>query len=118
MKKILLLLLFVIAVDNALAQTTMPQNMDTGAKTYEDSELELAKVYQSVVGIVAKENKKTLVRAQKEWLKYRESECSFQASDVTDNDTDKAAINKDCLFRLNKLRIHELKASYIILRLK
>jgi len=115
MKKIMIILILFVS-SNVLAQSQMDKKSKI-AETYVESEMQLAKVYQSVVDIVANENKKTLVKAQNDWLKYRESECKFEISDIKD-ETEKAKIKENCLFEINKKRIHELQASYIILRLQ
>ena len=117
MNKIIIPLVALFFFHNLSAQTKPLNKPGKTIETYEDSETELKLVYQSVIDIVAKEHKVSLIDAQNDWLQFRESECKFEISDITD-EAEKAQANKDCLFELNKRRIKDLMASYIILRLK
>jgi uncharacterized protein YecT (DUF1311 family) len=110
MNKVFIFFFFLLSANNLLAQTQLGEKISKIPVTYEESETQLKEVYESVVNIVAKENKKILIKAQNDWLNYRESECKFQSSDLTD-ETEKVQSTKDCLFQLNKKRIQELMAS-------
>ncbi|HMK06371.1 MAG TPA: lysozyme inhibitor LprI family protein [Flavobacterium sp.] len=116
MKKIYTLLIFIMLSSHTFAQK-QHEKENKIMETYEESEVRLKEVYQSVSNIVDKENKKLLVESQRDWLKFRESECKFEAIEAT-SETEKAQIGKDCLFELNKRRIQDLMTSYIVIRLK
>ena len=116
MKKIFTLLIFIMLSSPSFAQK-QNEKENKIMETYEESEVRLKEVYQSVFDIVDKENKKLLVESQRDWLKFRESECKFEIIEAN-SETEKAQIGRDCLFELNKRRIQDLMASYIVIRLK
>lgn len=102
---------------NLIGQTQPKENKYSEVKTLEESEIRLNEVYQKLFDLVEEKNKVLLKKSQKDWLKYCKSECNFEISHYEKED-EKIVAKKECQLELNKRKIQNLMASYIVIRLK
>lgn len=82
MKKNILLVAFglLFSGSSLFAQTQVEMN-EKAYKDYKKADAELNKVYQQLVKILSKEDKQLLVTAQKDWLKFMNSQCKFESEE-------------------------------------
>jgi uncharacterized protein YecT (DUF1311 family) len=116
MKNLLMLFAF-IAISNSCFSQNQNATKRKAPETYEEGEVRLEEVYKSVLDILkTKDEKKLLVKTQKDWLKYRESEAEFELLQIEQGE-DKIKAKNNRKFELTKQRIQDLMAAYIIIRL-
>lgn len=93
----------------SLAQTQSEMNATAHAQ-YKKADAELNKVYKQLMLILDKKEKPLLIQAEKDWIKYRDSHCKFDASQY-EGGSMQPLIYSTCLEQLTRKRITEIKAS-------
>lgn len=100
-------LLLLCFCNNSFAQTQMEINQ-TANTNYKKADAELNKVYKQLMLILDKDEKPLLIQAEKDWVKFRDSHCKFEASQY-EGGSIQPLIYSSCLEELTKKRIAELK---------
>lgn len=93
----------------ALAQTQSEMNATAYAK-YKKADAELNKVYKQLMAVLDKKEKSLLIQAEKDWIKYRDSHCKFEAAQY-EGGSIQPLIYSTCLEELTRKRVAEIKAS-------
>jgi len=93
----------------SFAQTQLEMNVTANAK-YKKADAELNKVYKQLMAILDQNEKPLLIQAEKDWVKYRDSHCKFEASQY-EGGSIQPLIYSTCLEELTRKRIAEIKAS-------
>ncbi len=83
-------------------------NVAANAK-YKKADAELNRVYKQLMAILDKNEKLLLIQAEKDWIKYRDSHCKFDASQY-EGGSIQPLIYSTCLEELTRKRIAEIKA--------
>ena len=94
---------------NSFAQTQLEMNETANIK-YKKADAELNKVYKQLIAVLDRDEKPLLIQAEKDWVKFRDSHCKFDASQY-DGGSIKPLIYSTCLEELTRKRIAEIKAS-------
>ena len=109
-KKLLFLaLLLFYFCSNSFAQTQSEMNVAANAN-YKKADAQLNKVYKQLMSILDKKEKPLLIQAEKDWMKFRDSHCKFEASQY-EGGSIQPLIYWTCVEELTKKRIAEIKAS-------
>lgn len=82
----------------------------TAYASYKKADAQLNKVYKQLMTILTKKEKPLLIQAEKDWVKFRDSHCKFEASQY-EGGSIQPLINYNCLQESTKKRIAEIKAS-------
>lgn len=82
----------------------------TASANYKKSDVHLNKVYKQLMAILDKNEKPLLIQAEKDWIKYRDSHCKFEASEY-EGGSMQPLIYYICIEKLTKQRIAEIKTS-------
>ncbi len=77
-------------------------------REYEAADAELNKAYGRLAGILDAEEKALLKEAELAWIKYRDSNCTFESSQYAGG-TMRPMIESFCLTRVTKARTAELR---------
>ena len=80
-------------------------------REYEAADAELNKAYNRLAGILDAEEKALLKASELAWIKYRDSNCTFESSQYAGG-TMRPMIESFCLARVTKARTAELKEQY------
>ncbi len=83
---------------------------ETAYANYKKADAQLNKVYKQLMLILTKNEKPMLIQAEKDWVKFRDSHCKFEASQYQGGSI-QPLIYSSCLEELTKKRIAEIKAS-------
>ncbi|MBF4473509.1 lysozyme inhibitor LprI family protein [Flavobacterium sp. HJJ] len=95
--------------NNSFAQTQGEMNATANAN-YKKADAELNKVYKQLMAMLDQNEKPLLIQAEKDWVKFRDSHCKFDASQY-EGGSIQPLIYSTCLEELTKKRIAEIKAS-------
>ncbi|MGQ7944865.1 lysozyme inhibitor LprI family protein [Flavobacterium sp. WC2509] len=95
--------------NNSFAQTQAEMNATANAN-YKKADTQLNKVYKQLMAILDKNEKTLLIQAEKDWVKFRDSHCKFEASQY-EGGSIQPLIYSTCLEELTEKRIAEIKAS-------
>jgi uncharacterized protein YecT (DUF1311 family) len=101
------ILAFVILCNSLLSQTQAEMNKEA-IKSYEKSDLELNNLYKKLINSIEGNSKTFFIQAQRNWIAFKEQQCKFEAS-IYDGGSIQPLIKFDCLDRITKSRISELK---------
>ncbi len=74
MKKIIKIIAFIFIGFNGIAQTQIEMNKDA-SDYYEVADKKMTKIYKEVMSNLNPEDKRLLLDAQRNWVKYKESHC-------------------------------------------
>jgi uncharacterized protein YecT (DUF1311 family) len=107
MKKIIILISITFFCNNINAQTQLELNQNA-AKKYQKSDAKLNQIYNQLMKISEPSEKKLLVQAQKNWLKFRDAHCNFEIS-AYQGGSIQPLIYSDCLTECTETRIKQLK---------
>ena len=109
LNKYLLFILFFVFLNSYTlkAQTQMEMNQ-TAHNDFEKADAELNKVYKQVMKILNGKEKELLIKAQKDWLTFRDSHCKFEIEQY-DGGSIQPLIYSNCLTELTIERITDLK---------
>lgn len=91
------------------AQTQRELN-DSTYIAYKKADNELNFVYKKLMNGVNQKQKKMLIRAQKDWIKFRDSHCDFNAEE-NEGGSIQPMVWAMCLEETTKARIKELEQS-------
>ncbi|AOW11033.1 hypothetical protein EM308_16920 [Flavobacterium gilvum] len=83
---------------------------ETAAASFIKADTELNKVYKQLMTMLNQSEKTLLIQAEKDWVKFRDSHCKFEASQY-EGGSIKPLIYSTCLEQLTRKRIAEIKAS-------
>nr|WP_315158340.1 lysozyme inhibitor LprI family protein [uncultured Flavobacterium sp.] len=108
-KPLFLAFLLLCFWSNSFAQTQSEMNA-TAYANYKKADAQLNKVYKQLMSILDKKEKPLLIQAEKDWMKFRDSHCKFEASQY-EGGSIQPLIYSTCLEELTKKRIAEIKAS-------
>jgi uncharacterized protein YecT (DUF1311 family) len=110
-KKHFLFILFILLVwnHNLLAQTQAEMNQ-TAINDLQKADIVLNKVYKQLIKTLDEPEKQLLIKAQKDWLKFRDSHCEFESAEY-EGGSIQPLIHSVCLTECTKNRIDDLKAS-------
>jgi uncharacterized protein YecT (DUF1311 family) len=108
-KHLFIALLLFCFCNNSFAQTQSEMN-ETAYANYKKADAQLNKVYKQLMAILTKNEKPLLIQAEKDWVKFRDSHCKFEASQY-EGGSIQPLIYSTCLEELTKKRIVEIKAS-------
>jgi uncharacterized protein YecT (DUF1311 family) len=95
--------------NHSFAQTQMEMN-ETANTNYKKADAELNKIYKQLMTILDQSGKTLLIQSEKDWVKFRDSHCKFEASQY-EGGSIKPLIYSTCLEELTRKRIAEIKAS-------
>jgi uncharacterized protein YecT (DUF1311 family) len=85
------------------------QSMNRCAElSYQDADKKLNKVYQQLTAKLEAPRRKKLVVAQQAWIKFRDTSCKFESSEVEGGSIEPLFFSS-CLTRLTEQRIKDLK---------
>jgi uncharacterized protein YecT (DUF1311 family) len=97
----------VIFASASYSQTQAEMNQ-TSAQGYYKADAELNKVYKILMSKLDEKGKALLIKAENDWLKYRDSHCKFEAS-FYEGGSMQPMIYSGCLESVTMDRIKELK---------
>jgi uncharacterized protein YecT (DUF1311 family) len=80
-------------------------------REYLAADAELNKTYNRLAGILDADEKALLKESELAWIKYRDSNCTFESSQYAGG-TMRPMIESFCLARVTKARTAELKEQY------
>lgn len=80
-------------------------------REFQAADAELNKAYNRLAGILDADEKALLKESELAWLKYRDSNCTFESSQYAGG-TMRPMIESFCLARVTKARTAELKEQY------
>ncbi len=107
MKYSIIVLLLIFYANNLRAQTQAEMN-STALNDYKKTDKELNSVYSELINLLSPEEKKLLIKAQKDWIKYRDSHCEFEIYDY-EGGSIQPLIKFNCLEEQTRDRIDILK---------
>lgn len=107
MKYYIIVLLLIFYSNNLKAQTQAEMN-SIALNDYKKTDKELNSVYSELIKLLSSEEKKLLIKAQKDWIKYRDSHCEFEIYDY-EGGSMQPLIKFNCLEEHTRDRIDELK---------
>lgn len=109
-KTITILIIIFLSFGNTIfAQSQLEMNL-TALKNYEKSDKELNKVYATLIKSLDKTEAQVLIKAQKNWIKFRDSHCEFESLQYQGASM-QPLIHSNCMEEATKKRILELKQS-------
>jgi uncharacterized protein YecT (DUF1311 family) len=80
-------------------------------REFQAADAELNKAYNRLAGILDADEKALLKESELAWIKYRDSNCTFESSQYAGG-TMRPMIESFCLARVTKARTAELKEQY------
>jgi uncharacterized protein YecT (DUF1311 family) len=107
MKKLFIFFVLLLITSNTNAQTQAEMNQ-TASQGYYKADAELNKVYKVLMSKLDENGKALLVKAENDWIKYRDSHCKFEAS-FYEGGSMQPMIYSSCLESVTMNRIKELK---------
>jgi uncharacterized protein YecT (DUF1311 family) len=107
MKKLIVIFVLLLIVNRTYAQTQAEMNQ-TAAQGYYKADAELNKVYKILLSKLDEKGKSLLIKAENDWIKYRDSHCKFEAS-FYEGGSMQPMIYSGCLESETINRIKELK---------
>jgi uncharacterized protein YecT (DUF1311 family) len=108
--KYVIVTLFILSFNNSSFAQTQAEMNETANVNYKKADAELNKVYKQLMAILDKNEKQLLIQAEKDWMKFRDSHCKFDASQY-EGGSIRPLLYLTCLEELTTKRISELKAS-------
>ena len=104
------LLVLIFGLCNHLSAQTQGEMNDSAYISYKKTDAELNKVYQQLLKGLNKKEKKMLIETEKDWLKFRDSHCDFEAEE-NEGGSIQPLVWSMCMENRTKARIEDLKAS-------
>ncbi|MEN9913839.1 MAG: hypothetical protein RL528_573 [Bacteroidota bacterium] len=106
MKKTIILLIIILFCNKIKAQTQIELNQNATIK-YQKTDAKLNEIYNQLINILDIPQKKLLIIAQKNWIKFRDSNCKFEISDYNGGSI-QTLIYSNCLIECTQIRIKQL----------
>jgi len=100
--------LFLLLLTSIIYGQTQTEMNEESVKKYKTADKELNEVYSKVIKTLTAEEKKLLVVAQKNWIKFRDSDCKVVEKQY-EGGSIQFLIYNTCLIDKTKARIEELK---------
>lgn len=107
--KSLFLLFALLVLHPVVAQTQAQMNQEADA-AFKKSDTELNLVYKQLVSMLNAKEKKLLVRAQKNWIRFRDAHCQFEIVSY-EGGSIRPLVFSNCMTDCTNARIADLKAS-------
>jgi len=108
MKKLLALISCILFFQfNSIAQTQMEMNKDA-SDYYQTADKKMTKIYREVMGILKPVDKKLLLEAQRNWVKFKESHCKSVKNGFQEGSIE-SLIYYTCLLEATEERIKQLQ---------
>ena len=104
-----LLLLGLLTGCPVVAQTQSEMNHDAQAE-YVKADAELNRTYKQLTALLDKKEKQLLIKAQKNWILFRDTHCRFEIS-TYEGGSIQPLIWSNCLTECTNARIADLKAA-------
>lgn len=104
-----ILFAFLLNSIDTSAQTQAEMNQ-TAMEDYKKADAELNKVYKELMKTLGPKEKKLLIAAQKNWIKFRDSDCEFQAEKYHGGSI-QPLIRYTCLTDRTQARTNDLMAT-------
>jgi len=105
----LFILIAVIFTNFNLKAQTQMEMTQTAHNDFKKADAKLNKVYKQVLKILTEKEKQLLIKAQKDWLKFRDSQCQFEVEQYNGGSI-QPLMHANCLKERTKDRIDDLKA--------
>ena len=102
------MLFMILTSINVKAQTQAEMNQTANAE-FNKVAKELNKIYKNVIGTLDEKQKILLIKAQQDWIKFRDSHCKFDAEQYSGGSI-QPLIYSSCLAEKTEARIADLKA--------
>ncbi len=102
-------LVFLFLHISSFSQTQAEMNLEAH-ENYKKADAELNKVYKELMKLLDKNDVELLKKAQNNWIRYRDSHCTFE-SQPYEGGSIQSLIQNACLEAVTKTRIDELKVS-------
>ncbi|WP_166126661.1 lysozyme inhibitor LprI family protein [Flavobacterium bernardetii] len=102
------LLFFLCFSFNLSAQTQAEMNK-IAHDDFKKADAELNKVYKKVIEVLDVTEKQLMIKAQKDWLKFRDSHCKFEIEQFKGGSIS-PLIYSTCLSERTNVRIEDLKS--------
>jgi uncharacterized protein YecT (DUF1311 family) len=109
-KTFLLIIIGLFFGFNSFAQTQTEMNAEA-YKNYDLADKDLNKAYKKLISILNPEEKKLLIETQRDWIKFRDSHCKFEAQPFNMGSM-QPLIRANCLEEKTRARTKDLKESY------
>lgn len=110
MKKHVYLALFAICCSSVtLAQSQLEMN-ESSQKNYKVADTELNKLYKVLMGKLDQNEKPLLIASQKDWIKFRDSNCKFEGA-MYEGGSMQPMVVTNCLESTTLKRNSEIKAA-------
>lgn len=85
-----------------------PQNVSEANACLQRSDKDLNQTYQSLISTLSLQNRQKLVEAERAWLKFRDTHCSFSVRDTGLNTSMGRQFYSSCLDNLTRERTLQL----------
>jgi uncharacterized protein YecT (DUF1311 family) len=105
--KIFLILIFIANFANIFSQTQAEMN-NTAIEDYNKIDIKLNKLYKQILKLLESPEKELFVQAQRDWIKFKESQCRYQASSE-EGGSIQPLIKYVCLTELTDSRIKDFE---------
>lgn len=79
----------------------------TTNQDFRTADAELNKVYKQLIKLLDEQEKQLLIKAQKDWLKFRDSHCEFEVNEF-EGGSIQPLIHATCLAERTRNRIEDL----------
>lgn len=109
MKKYGILVFLVFSIPQLSAQTQAEMTA-AAASDYKKADAELNRVYKELQSVLDKNEKKLLVKAQRNWITFRDTHCEFEASEF-EGGSMQPMMRLACFTECTNNRIENLKAN-------
>ena len=105
----LIILLIVFSKTSSLVAQTQSEMNQTAYNDFKKADAELNQIYKKVIKILNEKEKTLLIKAQKDWLVFRDSHCKFEIEQY-DGGSIQPLMYSSCLSERTNSRIEDLKA--------
>ncbi|HEY1195070.1 lysozyme inhibitor LprI family protein [Flavobacterium sp.] len=103
-------ILFLFSFSSTLLAQTQAEMDQTAINDYKKADNELNLVYKKLMKQLSEKEKKLLIVAQKDWIKFRDSKCNFEQKEY-EGGTIQPVIYYACLMECTNKRTEDLKAN-------
>lgn len=110
MKLNFFVLFFTLFLTTNLNAQTQAEMTNTAMNDFKKTDKVLNVVYNKLIKILSQEEKKLLIKAQKDWLKFRDSHCEFEIIEYQGGSI-QSLIKYNCMEDLTKIRIEDLNSA-------
>jgi uncharacterized protein YecT (DUF1311 family) len=108
-KQYLISLTVFLTANISLAQTQAEMNKEAYS-AYEKADKKLNVVYKQLINGLDQKEKQMLIQVQKDWIKFRDSYCEFEAEE-NEGGSMQPMVEAMCLEEITNIRIKQLEQS-------